>query len=514
MDKRLFLAVILSSAVLIIWSFASHKPVKQAISLEKNNAGSLQLSADIKADIKKEENLSKSLPESPESLIDFNTDKVKAVFEENNALIKELIFKDYQSSVFTLINGFELENNSKFKKVENHNRDTLVFVQSDNEKEITKQFIFSNTNYGIELSITIKNLKKSSLIVNPNLILGSLDNESNQLKSRYQDYIVVTQDKSIHPKMLKDKSFNEVQFIGLRDRYFCAIIEPEQIEHEQKENSAFIKKTGNKKSEIGLNSLNYSLLPGQILEQKFRVYIGPQQVEKIAEVDNDWTNIIHYGTFDFISQLLLKLLSIFYRMVHNWGLSIIILSLAIYFLLYPLTLKQTRSMKEMQALQPRIEELRKVYKDNPQKLNKEVMELYKEHKVNPLGGCLPLILQMPIFFALYQALMRCVALKGATFLWIKDLSEPDKLFILPMNVPIIGNEINLLPILMMAGMFAQQKITMKSSVGGSAEQQKIMIIIFPLMFGIIFYHMPAGLVLYWFINSALMLFNQIKASKV
>ncbi len=505
MEKRLFLAVILSSAVLIVWSLVAPKPGKQGIPLEKNNSIALQPATNIK----QEEPVAKSLPEKPEAVIEFNTDKVKVVFEENKALIKDVTFNEYQSAIFSLINGFELENNGQFKNIENTKRDTVVFVQSDDEKKIKKEFIFSNINYSIELGISIENLKKSPMIVAANLILGSLDGATDPAKARYQDYTLVTKDKSFHPNTLKEKSFNDVRFIGVRDMYFCAIIEPDQ-----KENSAFIKKIGDKKSEIGLNSLNYTLLPGQILEQKFRIYIGPQQIEKIAAVNNNWTTIIHYGTFDFISQILLKVLELFYKVVHNWGLAIILLSLAIYFLLYPLTVKQLRSMKEMQSLQPRIEELRKVYKDNPQKLNKEVMELYKEHKVNPLGGCLPLLLQMPIFFALYQALMRCVVLKGATFLWIKDLSAPDRLFMLPISLPLLGNEFNLLPILMAIGMFIQQKITMQSSVGGSAEQQKIMLIIFPLMFGIIFYHMPAGLVLYWFVNSGLMLVNQIKASKV
>jgi YidC/Oxa1 family membrane protein insertase len=173
-----------------------------------------------------------------------------------------------------------------------------------------------------------------------------------------------------------------------------------------------------------------------------------------------------------------------------------------------------RSMKEMQVLQPKIEELRKVYKDNPQKLNKEILELYREHKVNPFGGCLPLILQMPIFFALYQVLMRSVFLKGAHFLWIKDLSEPDRLFILSANLPILGNEINILPIIMTIGMFIQQKISMVATSPEAAEQQKIMLIILPLMFGFIFYKMPSGLVLYWFINSTLMLLYQFKIRRM
>lgn len=172
-----------------------------------------------------------------------------------------------------------------------------------------------------------------------------------------------------------------------------------------------------------------------------------------------------------------------------------------------------RSMKEMQILQPKIKDLQNTYKDNSQKLNRAIMELYREHKVNPFGGCLPMLLQIPIFFALYQVLSRAIALKGARFLWIKDLSAPDRLFTLPQSLPIIGSEINILPILMMVGMFLQQKKSlMQAATKEQVEQQKIMLFLFPLIFGFIFYHMPSGLVLYWFVNSTLTLIYQLKAT--
>jgi YidC/Oxa1 family membrane protein insertase len=209
----------------------------------------------------------------------------------------------------------------------------------------------------------------------------------------------------------------------------------------------------------------------------------------------------------------MQLLEFLYKVVHNWGAAIIILSILIYLILFPLSLKQMRSMKQMQALQPHVEELKKNYKDNPQRLNKEIMALYSQHKVNPLSGCLPLVLQMPIFFALYQVLMRSVVLKGAGFLWIKDLSEPDRLFILPVSLPILSNEINILPIVMTIGMFIQQKISTFTASSVSSEQQKIMLLAMPLMFGLIFYRMPSGLVLYWLINSILMLIYQIRLNQ-
>ena len=168
------------------------------------------------------------------------------------------------------------------------------------------------------------------------------------------------------------------------------------------------------------------------------------------------------------------------------------------------------AMKQTQMLQPQIEALRRTYKDNPQRLNKEIMELYKTYKVNPFGGCLPLILQIPIFFGLYQALYRSVELKGAHFLWIKDLAEPDRLITMSNFLPFIGNEINLLPVLMGVAMFFQQKISMKASAssGASLEQQKMMIVIFPVMFLFLFYKFPSGLNLYWFLSTTLTTLSQ------
>jgi YidC/Oxa1 family membrane protein insertase len=275
--------------------------------------------------------------------------------------------------------------------------------------------------------------------------------------------------------------------------------------------SAFLQKLNLHQSELGLNFPEKTLGPRQFLRQIYRIYLGPQELQIINRINPEWSAIIYYGTFDFIAQLLVQALEFFYRLAHNWGWAIIFLSLAIYLLLYPLTLKQLRSMKEMQALQPRMEEIRRAYKDNPQKLNSEIMKLYREHKVNPLGGCLPLILQLPVFFALYQALLRASFLRGASFLWIKDLTEPDRLFLLPANLPV--HEVNILPILMAITMFIQQKLSLTAATDSVAEQQKMMLVIMPLMFGFIFYNMPAGLVLYWFVNSTLMLMNQLRLKR-
>jgi len=143
------------------------------------------------------------------------------------------------------------------------------------------------------------------------------------------------------------------------------------------------------------------------------------------------------------------------------------------------------------------------------------MELYKAEKVNPLGGCLPMILQIPVFFALYQLLMRFISLRGANFLWIKDLAEPDRLVTFHNSLPVLGNELNILPLLMAVSMFFQQKITASQTSASpeAAQQQKIMMFMMPVLFGALFYKLPAGLVLYWFVNSLLMIAFQWKISK-
>jgi YidC/Oxa1 family membrane protein insertase len=296
----------------------------------------------------------------------------------------------------------------------------------------------------------------------------------------------------------------------MRDRYFCAVIEPSGSSDKY---SAFIHRLSPASSQVGLQAQDLVLAPGQTSEQKFRIYLGPQELQIINRVKPEWTAVVHFGTFDLISQLLLQVLEFLQRLVHNWGWAVVLLSVLVYLLLFPLSLKQMRSMKEMQALQPHIDELRKKYKDNPQRMNKEIMELYREHKVNPFGGCLPLLLQLPIFFALYQAIMRSIALKGVQFLWIKDLSEPDRLVLLPVSLPLLGNELNILPILMAIGMFIQQKVSLRAATPAAAEQQKMMLILMPVLFGVIFYHMPAALVLYWFVNSTLMMLYQLRISR-
>ncbi len=500
MEKRLILALALALVVLLSWSFITSKfyPVENTrVPVEKRTI--LAPAPVVKP--------ASPLPQEsaqPEQLLNIKQDNYSLVFDESRATIKEIIFPAYQSYKFSLGEGFLLKNLAAGFQKDSVSEGVVNFVYRDQEKEINKKFILSNSSYIMMLEIAIKNISPHPLHLSLDLEVARMDFNTDQNEARFQDTTLALKDKIHHVNARKDMGLPGLKFLGWRDRYFCGIVEPQDNDF-----SAFIKKLNNKSSEISLVSTDLAIPSQQTITQKFHIYLGPQELAIIKKINPAWTAVVYYGTFDFIARFLVGLLSLLYGLVHNWGWAIVLFSIVIYIILYPLTLKQMRSMKEMQVLQPHIEALRQTYKDNPQKLNKATMDLYKEHKVNPFGGCLPMLLQIPIFFALYQVLLRSVALRGANFLWIKDLSKPDNLFALPISLPIIGNEFNILPILMTIGMFIQQKISTVST-SSNAEQQKLMLIIMPLMFGLIFYHMPAGLVLYWFINSTFMLIYQLR----
>jgi YidC/Oxa1 family membrane protein insertase len=506
MEKRLILAIALSLLVLLSWSALMPKP--QHID---NKAVATNYSSHATPVAGGSAELLPSATPPAEDLvgktITFTQKNRDIIFNPALGSIVEVVFKDGREHRLPLKVGFLTDSNFAFQQ-QSVTEDSITFVHEDSIRRIVKKFTIPNNSYVIELDEQISNLSSSSLPYNFQLVLGHMDLSARNKQSRFQDIFIGNKEKTFHLSAGKDYNGPDVKFIGLRDQYFCIIVEPVQAS-----SNAYVKKVTPQENEVGLFFGAVDINAGSQIGHSFRIYLGPQDLKILNNVNPEWSAVIYFGTFDFIAQLLLQLLGLFYNLLHNWGLAIIILSTAVYFILFPLSMKQMRSMKEMQVLQPKIEALRKEYKDNPQKLNKEVMELYKAHNVNPLGGCLPLLLQMPIFFALYQALIRSVALRGAHFLWIKDLSSPDGAFIFKNSIPLFGNQVNILPILMAIGMFVQQKISMAKATGEAAQQQKMMIIIMPIMFGVIFYQMPAGLVLYWFVNSLFMLGYQLRMNK-
>ena len=233
----------------------------------------------------------------------------------------------------------------------------------------------------------------------------------------------------------------------------------------------------------------------------------------LKEFDLDLDKAIHFGMFDFLAKPCVMVMNFLYGLIPNYGMAIIILTLLIKLILWPLGSKSYKSMAEMKKLQPLMAEIREKYKHDKQKMNMEVMGLYKTYKVNPLGGCLPMVVQIPIFFALYRMLYEAIELRHAPFFgWIHDLSAPDRLFDFGFSIPFMQPPcgIPVLTIIMGGTMFLQQK--MAPPMGGDPLQAKLMTFM-PIMFTVIFINFSSGLVLYWLINNIVSITQQYYIQK-
>jgi YidC/Oxa1 family membrane protein insertase len=256
-----------------------------------------------------------------------------------------------------------------------------------------------------------------------------------------------------------------------------------------------------------------TLATNQTVERKFTVFAGPKEYRTLADIAARFNNNVDFvmgyrGFFGFFSKgLLLSMNALHSAVSLPYGWAIVAITILIKVLFWPLTQASTRSMKRMQALQPQMKAIQEKYKEEPVKAQKKVMELWKQNKVSPLGGCLPMALQMPVFFGFYRMIQSAIELRGAKFLWIKDLSKPDTLFVIPgVNFPF-----NLLPLIMGATMLWQSHLT-PPSPGVDPTQQKIMRYM-PLIFLVILYNFSSGLALYWTVNNLLTI-AQTKMTKM
>ncbi|KIH77663.1 protein translocase subunit yidC [Geoalkalibacter ferrihydriticus] len=235
-----------------------------------------------------------------------------------------------------------------------------------------------------------------------------------------------------------------------------------------------------------------TLHPGEQAEFEFFAYFGPKDFDTLQSLGYQLSDAVDLGYVGFMARPLLHVLIFFNSFLHNYGLAIILLTVIIKILFWPLTQKSFNSMKSMQRLQPEMQKLRTKYKDDKQRMNLELMNLYKEHRVNPLGGCLPMLVQIPVFFALYKVLMVSIEMRHAHFfLWITDLSAKDPYYVTPL--------------LMGASMFLQQKLTPTTL---DPVQAKIFLAM-PVIFTVLFLNFPAGLVLYWLVNNILTIGQQV-----
>lgn len=259
-----------------------------------------------------------------------------------------------------------------------------------------------------------------------------------------------------------------------------------------------------KQAHYSLTSLSANMIfPGRVLDQgealtrTYTLFIGPKKLSLLRSMGNQMQDVMEFGFFWWFCELLLPTLNFFYLLIPNYGVAIILLTFLVRILFWPLTHKSTVSMRKMQEIQPKLKEIQAKFKDDPTKLQQETLACYKENKVNPLSSCLPMLIQIPVFIALFTVLRSAVELRYASFLWIADLSEPENLF--AGMVPLIGS-LNILPILMAGTMALQTYLTPSS---GDPAQQRMMMVMMPLMMLFMFYSFPSALSLYWTVSQIL-----------
>ena len=248
------------------------------------------------------------------------------------------------------------------------------------------------------------------------------------------------------------------------------------------------------------------LRSGQSTDQQFRAYLGPKEEKRLERIGSDTVRSIDTG-YSWIKPLVLGfswLLFALYSIIPNYGVAIIVLTVLVRVVTMPLTNRQMRSMERMRAVQPKVKALQEKHGDDRQKQSEEMMKLYRAEGVNPLGGCFPMLLQLPVFIGLFYALRSSIHLRQAPFVgWINDLSAPETLF----TIPGIEIPVRVLPLVMGVSMVVQQKITPTASA--DPAQARMMMTIMPVMMTVLFYQFPSGLVLYWFVSNLLAITHQL-----
>ncbi len=378
---------------------------------------------------------------------------------------------------------------------------------TDSGLTIERVYTFNNSNYLIDLAVRVKNNSGNSLQGFPqlqqvNMPFEGVSSPANRfLFSGPAAFIndeleeVGFDDFEQGPKTLQ----GAIDWVGYEGNYFlCGIVPIDGS------GNTFTMQGNEALTRMQLSGNLDTLQPGAEKEYKYHVYYGPKKFSMLDEIGYNLGKSVNFGWFDIIAKPTLWILNKFYTVFHNYGIAIILVTVLFKIVFWPITQKGMKSMKNMQKLQPKMAKIKEKYKGDPTKMNQEVMAMYKTYKVNPLGGCLPMVLQIPVFFSLYKVLLQSIELRHAPFmLWITDLAAPDRLWI-GIDLPYVGG-LPVLTLLMGASMFLQQKMSPSTA---DPTQAKIMMFL-PVVFTFMFLNFASGLVLYWFINNLLSILQQV-----
>jgi len=466
--------------------------------------------------------------------IQVETDLYKAVISEANGVVKSFQLKKYRetldrnSAPKELIRTAAAEGLPLFFSwgVEPGRADQVVYaasadkitVSGDEVKTLTmtgttpsgliieRRYTFSKNDYRIGLSVMVRNRSDVPLQGAPYLTLVNRPfaaKESQFLFSGPATYLGGVLHEVKVKDLKKDGGSTSltggVRWVGYEDNYFMTTIVPQEMGQA----TAHFSVSDESKVTSVLAGAADTIAPQASKEYKYTLYFGPKELKLLKTMGSDLERAVDFGWFDVIARPTLYVLNFLYKFVGNYGIAIILVTILLKLLFWPISQKGMESMKTLQKIQPKMAKLREKYQDDKVRQQQEMMKLYQTYKVNPLGGCLPMVLQIPVFFALYKVLLQSIELRHAPFmLWITDLAAPDRLY-LGFDIPWLHG-IPVLTLLMGGSMFLQQKMTPTT---GDPTQAKIMLFM-PVIFTFMFLNFASGLVLYWLVNNLLTIGQQ------
>ncbi|MBF0493274.1 MAG: membrane protein insertase YidC [Deltaproteobacteria bacterium] len=530
MDKRSLLAVTLSSLVILVYYTYFFKLPEASAPLPSATISS-ESKPSVDTTTSGVSNTSISFSNSNNSKDSFLIDPdyknqttllqnglVEADFESLGGKFKSFILKKFHQSPeknSPLVNlfsdklenlqlifresNFSLPTNIPFQLLES-SPTQLVYEWKGPDFILQKTIELEKENYVAHIRFSLQNLSTQTLRGSPTLRLDTLQNEvhkdsftflkgpgnlkfpiqyKDKVTARYRDLTKLGSEKS---------EKGDFQWVGIEERYYLWAIIARSLSSENQIRYGI-------SSNLLFTELSYPtevIVPDAKIEKAFSVYLGPKDVELLKSLNVDLEEAVDYGWFGIVAKPILWLLKFFHSWVGNWGLAIIVLTIFIKLLLHPINKKSLESMKGLQKIQPKLKALQEKFANDKERLNTEMMNLFKTHKVNPMGGCLPMLLQMPIYIALYKVLYNAIELYHAPFFaFYKDLSAPDPYFVSPILLGIF--------------MMLQQRLT--PSPSQDPNQAKLMMIM-PLMFSVFMLFLPAGLVIYIFINTSVTVAQQ------
>jgi YidC/Oxa1 family membrane protein insertase len=551
-EKRLIIAIVLSVLVFVIWQFffvdkeaikksaqkqpttpvTKEAPVSETPYVKDKEKPAVTEKSVTPVDVERPQKIAKTITvETPlyrvkisEQGAVFNSYVLKDYREkvEKNSALKELLTAD--SSLETVKLGFSgksIPDLDKAVYLTEPNLDTLTvsespqklrfYWESNHGIKIEKIFNFSPDTYLIGFVVNIKNGSDQTIQDQLTLALrGAVPKETRMYGFEGPSALINNKVEEIKIKKIEEQStYNgNLKWIAIQDRYFMSSI----ISQNGEEASMKLSLNPTDIIEAQYVQPEKIIRPGTQQQFDYYLFFGPKSMRVLGNAGHDLKEAVNFGWFHIIAKYCLLLMNFLYDIIPNYGVAIIILTVLIKIILWPLGSKSYKSMSEMKKIQPLMKEIREKYKDDKKKMNQEVMALYKTYKINPLGGCLPMVVQIPVFFALYRMLYQAIELRHAPFfLWINDLSAPDRLFRFGFSIPFMEPPygIPVLTLVMGATMLLQQKM---SPPMGDPTQAKMMMLM-PIVFTVIFINFSSGLVLYWLVNNILSISQQYYIQK-